>query len=137
MCKTDSTLGQAEMKKISAATADKPKPVLAEVSLYGDSAVTDGRDVVFSRRYDFSSAASACESGARKLRAITLLLTIERAEALRALNDEDAEEVLYMVADLASQVHVLAMLAEQAKLPAGTATNTGAVQAQSVEVSHG
>ncbi|WP_186035141.1 hypothetical protein [Burkholderia gladioli] len=125
------------MKTSSGATADKPKPVLAEVSLYGDSAVTDGRDVVFSRRYDFSSAASACENGARKLRAITLLLTVERAEALRALNDEDVEHVLHVVADLASEVHILALLAEQAKLPAAAATNTGAVQAQSVEVSHG
>ncbi|WP_186055237.1 hypothetical protein [Burkholderia gladioli] len=126
MCKTDSTLGPAEMKTSSGATADKPTPVLAEVSLYDDSAVTDGSDVVFSRRHAFSSAVSACESGARKLRAITLLLTVERAEALRILNDEAAEEVLIMVAELASQVHVLAMLAEQAAIAERDKNDIGA-----------
>lgn len=111
--------------------------ITQQVSQYGDSAAIRDREVSFTRNYPFSSAASACETGARKLRAITLLLTVERAEALRALNDEDVEHVLHVVADLASEVHILALLAEQAKLPAAAATNTGAVQAQSVEVSHG
>ncbi|MEK6346386.1 MAG: hypothetical protein V4764_02840 [Burkholderia sp.] len=90
----------------------KPKTISAKVTLFDDSAAVHDRDVSFTRNRSFSSAASECENSARKLRALTLLLSLNEGSALRSLNDSDAEHILHVVTELASEVHILAMLAE-------------------------
>jgi hypothetical protein len=112
--------------------------ITVQVSHYGDSATIVDRDIAFTRSCPLSSPASACENAARKLRAITLLLTLDQAAALRSLNDLDAEHVLHVVADLAAEVHVLAMLAEEVERPAATVKESRTSRhAQSAEVPNG
>lgn len=112
--------------------------ITLQVSRYGDSATIVDRDVSFTRSCPLSSPASACENAASKLRALTLLLTGDGSEALRALNDEDADQIMYLLSDLASEVHVLAMLAEEAERPPATGKEGGTSrQSQAAGVSNG